>query len=95
MLPAIAVDAAGGRAKSGHETRARGIADGGLAVGIGEQNSAFCELIHVGCLSLKVPATTFFAQATDPVIEIIDRNEQYMIACLFGMSCRRYGKGAE
>ena len=49
----------------------RWIAQRGLAMGVCEQRSTFGQRIDVGSLNLRMPA-----QAADPIVQIIDRDEQ-------------------
>ena len=73
------------RRQTTEDRRARGITGGSRTVGVAEQHPARGEAIQVWCYSLRMPA-----QTTDPVIEIIDRNEKYI-----GLISRSFGKVAE
>ena len=65
------VNAGGAGAQPGHEAGARRVAEGRLAMGIGEDRATAGEGVDGGRAGLGVPA-----QAPDPVILIIDRDHQ-------------------
>lgn len=64
------VDAGGVGAQAHHEAGTGGIAERGLAVGIGEQSAAGGELVDVGGEGVRVTA-----KAANPVVLVIDGDE--------------------
>jgi len=54
-----------------HQTCARGLANGGLAMSVTEKNAAFSQRVDIRCERLWMPI-----QAADPIIEIIDTNQK-------------------
>ena len=67
----LAVDPGRGGTQAGKDGGTARSADGGLAVCVGEQNSALRQRIDVGSDRIGMTALT-----TDPVVEIVDRDEQ-------------------
>ena len=65
-----AVNAGAGVAATGHDGGARGEADGGLAVGVGEEGAPLGEGVDVRC-----PGLGMSAEAADPVVEVVDGDE--------------------
>ncbi len=70
---AIAVNARSGRGNSGQQTNSGRIAQRRRAIGAGEGDALFCQSINVwrGCLWMA-------AKVTNPVTQIVDRNEEYV-----------------
>ena len=56
-----------------------GLADRGVAVGVGEKDATFREGVDVRGIGIRVPP-----EAADPVIEIVDREEK-KIGAVFGL----------
>lgn len=79
------VDAVGEGVGPGEEAGAGGLADGGLAMGVGEIDAALGEAVHVGGLGLGMAL-----EAGDPVAEVIDGDEQEIGR---GMVCDGGGRG--
>ena len=78
-----AVDAGGGGAQAEQETRARRIADRGLAVGVQKRRPAGREAIKMGRLGHGVAA-----EVPDPVVLVVDGDEEDV-----GFFHRRRGGG--
>ena len=70
-MRAQSVDARGRGPASGEKAGAGGVAEGGLAVGVGKEGAALGEPVHVRGERLGMPA-----EATDPVVQIVDGDEQ-------------------
>lgn len=66
-----AVDAGGRGAQAGEEAGARGVAERGLAVGVGEERAASGEAVDVRGLDLRMAA-----EAADPVVLVVDGEEE-------------------
>ena len=82
------VDPRGGWPQPEHNGGTGGVAYGGLAMGIGKQSSASRQFVQVRGLYLRMSA-----QATDPVVEVVDGKEQDVWFCLLGGGvCRECGK---
>ncbi len=87
----VVVDAADAGTFSGEERRARRIADRPGAVGAGEGDAHLCESINVRRLRLGV-----HAQVADPVVEVVDGDEENVGAGLrFSRRQRQRGEADE
>ena len=89
VLWAVGVDAGGGWPQTGHKAGTRGAADGGLAMGVGKEHAALRKSVHVwgGGLGMALTGelavlgrSALVGQATDPVVEIVNGDQQYVVA---------------
>ena len=65
------IDSSSGWSEPKHDRGSGRIAYGSLAMGIGKQSSPCRQPVEVRGLDLRMPA-----QATDPVVEVVDGQEQ-------------------
>ncbi len=75
---------------SGHDGSSRRIAGGSGAMGIGKQNSAFCQTIKIRRDRLRVSAHT-----ADPVVQVVDGDKKHIgfsVVCFGfeGMEAEKY-----
>ena len=80
------VDPGGGGPQARQQARARRVAQRGLAMGVGEERPAPCQAVDVRRLGLRMSA-----QASDPIVQVIDRDEQDVGPALGGQAGRDLG----
>ena len=69
----VAIDAGVGWGEAGHNRRARWAAQGRGTISLFKKDAALCEGIDIRSLGLWMST-----EASDPVIEVIHRNEEYI-----------------
>ena len=94
VLGPVGVDAGGGRSQARHKTGAGRPADRCLAVRVSKEDATLGEQVHVGRRGLRVASAgevprfrcrVLVREAADPVVEIIDGDEQDVVARRGGM----------
>src|SRR6476659_2994427 len=74
----IVIDACGGGTQAGEQSHTRRITQRRSAMRVAEKNSAFGERIDVRC-----PDSGIAAQASDPIVHVVYREEQHIRALPF------------
>ena len=78
------VDTGGAGAQPGHQAGTRRVAQGRLAVGVGESGATLGQAVDVWCFHHRMAA-----EIADPVVLVIDRDEQHVRFFLGRVSCNR------
>ena len=88
LLPGVPVLVATGGpgSASSHERASGGLASGHRAVGVGEGDPHRRQPIDVGSFCLRIPA-----QVTDPMVEVVNRNEEHVGLCGSPVLSGRHG----